>query len=247
MNKKKIRNILILALIATSMTACTSNNIEIDNEEVDLSTSNDNKITNDSHEEIVETIDDEYLILANKTHNLEESYVPEDLTELNIKYSGTDSSKFMRKEAALALENMVNAAKQDGITLIGRSAYRSYNTQVATYKSKVQKLGQEQADKFSAKPGASEHQTGLAIDILSSEYSKLHTEFQHTKTYRWLLEHCAEYGFILRFPKGKSDITGYNFEPWHYRYVGIDHAEKIMSNNLTLEEYNLSLGLIDSY
>lgn len=247
MNNKKITYLIMFALMLTNLTSCTNEkslNSDIkNNTDNSFGEINSDKLSNDN-----ETIDgyedsnrdelvayDEYLILANKENYLDESYEPEDLRKVNIKFSG--SSNMLRDVAATALEEMVEDAKKSGITLIGRSAYRSYNTQVETYKSKVQKLGQEEADKFSARPGASEHQTGLAIDILSSEYSKLHTQFQHTNSYKWLIENCAKYGFILRFPKGKSDITGYSFEPWHYRYVGKEHAEKIMNNGLTLEEY----------
>lgn len=182
-------------------------------------------------------IDTTYLILVNKQNYLDKDYVPDNLTYLDIKFSGAESSRYLCEEVAIALKSMIEAAKEDGIYLIGRSGYRSYSTQQATYASKVSKWGQEQADKFSAKAGASEHQTGLAIDIISTEYSELHTNFQYTNTYKWLIEHCSEYGFILRYPKGKSEITGYNFEPWHYRYVGIENAKEITNQNLTLEEY----------
>lgn len=183
------------------------------------------------------------IVLVNKKHTLSQSFVPNNLTPLNIPFNGAESSQYLTKEAAESLEKMFAAAKKDGINLIGKSGYRSYSTQKNNYETKLQTLGVEQATKFVAKPGASEHQLGLAIDIVSTEFSKLHTDFQYTETYKWLINNCADYGFILRYPKGKSDITGYNFEPWHYRYVGIEHAKKISnsksSNNtlITLEEY----------
>lgn len=236
MKNKQLGILLLGATISSTLFGC--NNIlkqELkDNDEISF----ENTDTNELNENTQKTkIDTTYLILVNKQYNLEEDYVPDNLTYLNIDFSGADSSRYLCEEVANALESMFEAAKEDGINLIGRSGYRSYATQKITYESKVSKLGKEQADRFSAKAGASEHQTGLAIDIISSQYTKLHTDFQYTDTYKWLIEHCSDYGFILRYPKGKYDITGYNFEPWHYRYVGVENAKEIMNQNLTLEEY----------
>lgn len=244
----KKKNILILA--TTTMTVvglygCVDSKINVNRENNEVILSEEIATSNNESSIAEENIDTTYLILVNKKHNLDESFVPDDLECLNIRFSGAESSKYLSKDAAKALEQMVADAKNDGINLIGRSGYRSYSTQKATYSAKVQSLGQEQADRFSAKAGASEHQTGLAIDIISSEYGKLHTDFQYTETYKWLTNNCAKYGFILRYPKGKYDITGYNFEPWHYRYVGVEHAEKIMKENITLEEYLYSLSIIE--
>ncbi len=143
----------------------------------------------------------------------------------------------MDKEAALALEEMFNAAKADGITLLGVSGYRSYEIQKSVYESNVKRNGQSHADKYSARPGASEHQTGLAMDMLSTEYSSLNAGFENTKAFKWLEANAYKYGYILRYPSGKESITGYNYEPWHYRYVGKEASEEITKNKLTLEEY----------
>lgn len=244
----KKKNILILATTTMTVVAlygCMDSKININIENNEAISSEEISTSNKDSSVAEETIDTTYLILVNKKHNLEENFVPEDLEYLNISFSGAESSKYLSKDVAKALEQMVADAKNDGINLIGRSGYRSYSTQKALYSSKVESLGKEQADRFSAKAGASEHQTGLAIDIISSEYGKLHTDFQYTETYKWLVNNCAKYGFILRYPKGKYDITGYNFEPWHYRYVGVEHAEKIMKENITLEEYLYSLSIIE--
>lgn len=244
----KKKNMIILAtttMTAFSLYGCIDNKINFIMENNETISSEEVSMSNEENSITEENIDTTYLILVNKKYNLDESFVPEDLEYLNIRFSGAESSQYLSKDAAKALEQMFEDAKNDGINLIGRSGYRSYSTQKATYASKVQSLGQEQADRFSAKPGASEHQTGLAIDIISSEYGSLHTDFQYTETYKWLINNCAKYGFILRYPKGKYDITGYNFEPWHYRYVGIEHAEKIMKENVTLEEYLYSLSIIE--
>ncbi|WP_423246190.1 M15 family metallopeptidase [Paludihabitans sp. MB14-C6] len=145
---------------------------------------------------------------------------------------------------------MYDAAKKDGITLYLRSGYRSIATQNVNYQADIQRninkgYTREQAiietEKYYARPGQSEHHTGLAFDIITPEYHRdiytLNEQFAKTKAYDWLVKHCAEYGFILRYPKDKVDITKINYEPWHYRYVGIEHAKKIMENNLCLEEY----------
>lgn len=178
-----------------------------------------------------------YLILVNKINKLSSSFVPENLKELDIPFVGAIDSNRMEQDAGLALERMFLAAKEDGVILQGRSGYRSYNTQKINYNNKVSLMGQQQADKYVAKPGFSEHQTGLVMDIVTPGYNKLDSGFKNTSAYKWLTTNCADFGFILRYPEGKSHITGYNFEPWHYRYVGIDHAKIIMSNNLTLEQY----------
>ena len=178
-----------------------------------------------------------YLILVNKTNKLNSSFVPENIRNLNIPFVGAIDSNRMEAGAGLALERMFLAAKEDGVILQGRSGYRSYNTQKINYNNKVSAMGQEQADKYVAKPGFSEHQTGLVMDIVTPGYNKLDSGFKNTSAYKWLINNCADFGFILRYPEGKSNITGYNFEPWHYRYVGVEHAKIIMSNNLTLEQY----------
>lgn len=179
------------------------------------------------------------ILLVNKSHKLDKDYVPKNLVVPKVKFESSADNlvKKMDKEAAAALENMFNAAKQDGITLLGVSGYRSYDIQKNLYNSKVRINGKSHADKYSAQPGASEHQTGLAMDMLSIEYSSLNEGFENTKAFKWLEANAYKYGYILRYPRGKESITGYNYEPWHYRYVGKDASEDITKNKLTLEEY----------
>lgn len=179
------------------------------------------------------------ILLANKNHKLDKGYVPKNLTLPKVKFtsSADDLVKKMEKDAAVALEKMFEAAKQDGITLLGVSGYRSYAIQNNLYNSNVKRQGKSHADRYSAQPGASEHQTGLAMDMLSTEYSSLNEGFENTKAFKWLEDNAYKYGYILRYPKGKENITGYAYEPWHYRYVGIEVSEKITKNKLTLEEY----------
>ncbi|MCS4454811.1 M15 family metallopeptidase [Clostridium botulinum] len=139
--------------------------------------------------------------------------------------------------ASGALENLFQEAKNENIILLGVSGYRNYHYQVNVYNNSVYRNGQQHADKYVAQPGTSEHQTGLAMDIVSTEYTNLDENFVNTRAYKWLKENCYKYGFIIRYPKEKEDITGYNFEPWHIRYVGIEVATEIMNKGITLEEY----------
>ena len=127
---------------------------------------------------------------------------------------------------------MYDAAKEDGYTIYNISSYRSYSTQNNIYNRYVRNDGQKNADTYSARPGYSEHQTGLASDIITTSDS-----FAYTKEYKWLIANSYKYGFILRYPKGKEYITGYQFEPWHYRYVGKDVAKYIYEHDITYEEY----------
>ena len=131
-----------------------------------------------------------------------------------------------------AFQKLSDAAAQEGLDLYIGSDYRDYAYQVKIYNNYCEIYGSEQADSFSARPGYSEHQTGLTIDC-----NTIDDAFGDTPEAAWLAQHCADYGFIIRFPKGKEDITGYQYEPWHIRYVGVDIAKEIQKYDLTLEEY----------
>lgn len=169
------------------------------------------------------------LVLVNKYHGLPEVYVPE-LEKLGGRY-GVGS---MVPEAAAAFRAMADAAKQDGISLRSVSAYRSYQTQQGLYQHYVSIDGKANAERYSARPGYSEHQTGLALDINTASRS---AHFETTATYRWLIENCWRYGFILRYPEGREDITGFCFEPWHYRFVGRTLALQVRESGLTYDEF----------
>jgi len=179
------------------------------------------------------------LILVNRENQVSETYKPKDLEP--IKYYAPDrekSSRFMRAEASEAFNSLVEAAAKDEVILRMTTAYRSYNFQKTLYDSYVEKEGQEAADRFSAKPGCSEHQTGLAVDVSSPSVNyELTDQFGETREGKWLSENAYRYGFIIRFPKGKEDITGYQYEPWHIRYVGLEAAKEIHDQGLTLEEF----------
>lgn len=168
-------------------------------------------------------------VLVNKHYALPAGYVPE-LEALGAGY-GYGS---LRPEAAQAFRTMADAARAEDVSLHSVSAYRSYASQKVTYQNYLKKYKRSVVDSFSARPGHSEHQTGLALDINVAS-SRAH--FENTGAFAWLKEHCAEYGFILRYDQGKEALTGYRFEPWHYRYVGVDIAKACMEQGLCYEEY----------
>ncbi len=162
------------------------------------------------------------ILIANKTYALPADYNP-----------GVDA------QANNALNEMINAAKTEGVILRMISGFRSYSTQNTLYNNYVARDGKAEADRYSARPGHSEHQTGLAFDLNSLEQS-----FENTKEGKWLAENCWKYGFIIRYPKGKESVTGYMFEPWHVRYLGKDVAKKVYESGKCLEEY---LGITSVY
>ncbi len=181
---------------------------------------------------------DSLLLLANKKHPLPEGYEPYDLREPNV--AMVFGSAPLRNEAAAALEEMFAAAANDGITLILGSGYRSQEYQDQLYSGYAAEYGWEVADTISSRPGYSDHQTGLAADISDHDSATYLTqEMEFTPEGVWLKDHAHEYGFIMRYPKGKDEITGYSYEPWHFRYVGRDYATAIWSIDefYTFEEY----------
>ena len=171
-------------------------------------------------------------MLVNKYHGLPETYVPE-LEKLGGRY-GVGS---MVPDAAAAFRAMADAAKADGISLRSVSAYRSYETQTGLYNRYVSIDGKANAERYSARPGYSEHQTGLAPDIVAARYKILDEEQEDTAEQKWLMENSWKYGFILRYPTDQTDVTGIVYEPWHYRYVGKEYAQDIYKKGLCLEQY----------
>lgn len=183
--------------------------------------------------EIKETkVEQKELMLVNKYNKLPESYEPENIINIPLaySYSGNKTSQ----EALEYYKKMHEAAKQEGINLVISSAYRSYQEQQETYDEYEQIKG-DGIENYAARPGHSEHQTGLAFDILTLGVTT--TKFDQTEEFNWLKENSYKYGFILRYPKGKEDITGYDYESWHYRYVGEQAAKIIHNEDLTFEEY----------
>lgn len=179
-------------------------------------------------------------VLVNKTYRLPDGYVPPDLVYPDVPFTFSDKvdKRKMRREAAAALKNLFAGAKSDGVLLAGVSGYRSESRQTTLYNNYVKRDGVKAADTYSARPGHSEHQTGLTIDV-SGSTGKCAAEscFAGTKEAKWLGKHASEYGFIIRYPEGKQSITGYKYEPWHLRYVGKDIAAEVTKRSITLEQY----------
>ncbi len=158
----------------------------------------------------------EGLLIANKTYALPEGYDPGDILD----------------EVMTHFNAMVKAAKKDGVDLWILSGYRSFSKQKRIYNRYVEQHGQKEADTYSARPGHSEHQTGLAMDVNKISYT-----FNETKEGKWLWQHCTDYGFIIRYPQGKQEQTGYIYEPWHIRFVGTKWAKRIEASGLCVEEF----------
>lgn len=184
---------------------------------------------------------DSLLLLANKKHRLPKGYEPSDLVAVTI--GTTNSDVTMRKEASQALTRMAADAKEDGVELKISSAYRSESYQSALYSQYESQYGTQRADAISSRPGYSDHQTGLACDFVEGDGSfdgyNFEKAFEDTKSGKWLAKNAHLYGFILRYPEGKQDITGYTYEPWHFRYIGVEYATKIYEAgpSETFEEY----------
>jgi len=174
------------------------------------------------------------LMINNKYYKLEDSYEPDDLVDVKNWYSYGSGVK-LRKEAYNSFINMYNSAKEQKLTLIINSAYRSYAEQEEIYNDYLSRHGQDYTDKYAARPGHSEHQTGLCIDVTT--YGAMGDNFDQTDEFKWLQENAHKYGYILRYPKDKEYITGYNYESWHYRYVGVEAATIIHDSNITFDEY----------
>ncbi|NIK79473.1 D-alanyl-D-alanine carboxypeptidase [Paenibacillus castaneae] len=179
-------------------------------------------------------------VLVNKQNKLPENYSPADLVYPDVRFVFKEKveKRMMRKEAAEALERLFKAAEDDGVLLAGVSAYRAHSTQKSLFERYAKRDGEEKALTYSAFPGTSEHETGLAIDVSGSDGKCAAADcFGDTKEALWLEKHAHEYGFIIRYLKGKESITGYQYEPWHLRYVGTDIAAELAAGGETLEEY----------
>lgn len=245
---KKIIVFTVLAAIAVTVSACgdketsaslgtdyndettemvsellTEYNSETENiQPADVSAGTESESSSVSENGITEPTYIDGILIANKTYALPSNYAP-----------GTD------EEALSAFNEMQKAAYQDGCNIYISSGYRSYERQVEIYNRYVNQDGKEAADTYSSRPGHSEHQTGLTFDLNSIDIS-----FADTPEGAWIAENCYKYGFIIRYPEGKEDITGYMYEPWHIRYLGVEKATEVYESGLCLEEF---LGITSSY
>ncbi len=179
----------------------------------------------------------DYVRLANKTSLLESDYVPKDLVKISAKKTSSSAIQ-MRKAASEALSKMFEDALAQGITLYAHSGYRSYGTQKTMYNNRLANNNGVD-DGYVAKPGASDHQTGLGIDVISKAWigKKFNSGFATTSEAQWMASNCYLYGFVIRYPEDKEAITEIAYEPWHLRYVGVAAAAYMTSQNLTLEEF----------
>ena len=186
--------------------------------------SSDNLISNEDASKID--------VLVNKYHKLDENYEPSDLTIIDSKYaSGTQK---LRKEAKIKFEEMASDMAKDNLKIYAGSTYRSFTYQKGLYDRYVKKDGFAAAETYSARSGYSEHQLGLAVDIVNGKWDYLN---EKDKEYDYLIKNSYKYGFILRYPRGSEYITGYMFEDWHFRYLGIELATKVFNSGLTYDEY----------
>lgn len=195
-------------------------------------------------EEIEAVLNDPYMILVNRDSKVSSDYVPNDL----VTFPG--SSYKLNRTCSEALNQLVKAGRNAGYSYVLYSGYRTYSSQYNKYYNKIdywKNAGKSEEEairltnQYYAPPGASEHHTGLAADVcipsIVNKYACLHEAYDATAEFKWFSAHAHEYGFILRYQKGEEDITGYNYEPWHFRYVGVDVATEIYNRGITFEEY----------
>lgn len=255
------------------LSGCTENDSETVPEETVEETSQDNNETdindeeNDETEEGTHSEEDEEVetdeadiaidmeedllepesikVLVNKQYALPEDYAPDDLVTVDVPtVLENPEIRQLREEASEALTDMFAAAEDDGIMLYARSGYRSYQTQVELFNNYVSNHGEEAANRYSARPGESEHQTGLAMDVTSESVNYQLTEaFGETPEGQWVEENAHRFGYIIRYLEGEEDVTGYQYEPWHLRYLGQELAEDVADSGLTYEEYLLERGI----
>lgn len=189
----------------------------------------------DFYEHDIDTdIEKGILINVNKYYTLPENFEPIEISDISIRYSYAGNK--MTKEANDAYVSMWNAAKAEGFTLIVNSSYRDFASQERVYNNIKASSGGKEADKVAARPGHSEHQTGLAIDVFEIGNQTTST-FKDSPAYTWLKDNAHLFGFIERYPEDKEYLTGYSFESWHWRYVGEEVAKIIHDENITFDEY----------
>ena len=205
-----------------------------------LSTNSDSQEADAGKSVIQESFNQKWnLLLINKDSPLPDDFIVPELTQLRNGHA-VDARVYP------SLQAMMDACREYGLDPLICSAFRTFGRQEELYSNKVNSLlaqgysldsAETEAAVWVARPGTSEHQAGLAVDIVDTSYQRLDIEQEYTPVQQWLMEHCAEYGFILRYPTDKSDITGIGYEPWHYRYVGTEAAQYIMEKGICLEEY----------
>lgn len=246
MSQKRSLAILCLALcFCCLLGACNNQNTASDY---------DYKIDMKPYSKYVNTKDKQYQVLLNKTHPSGEHYAPDDLVKLDSSMTLYGKEVELRKYPAMATEALIKELHARGYTdIVVTSGYRSYSYQQSLFNTYIEdelsknpdwtrEQAKEQVLTYSAAPGTSEHHTGDVIDLISVNYVELDEKFAQNPAYAWLVDNAHHFGFILRYPQDKTDITGYSYEPWHYRFVGVAAATEMYENGQTLEEY---LGILD--
>ena len=235
---KRLTAALAACLLAVSLTACGGGLPNYDYH-IDMN----------KYKDAITTRDPAYLKLANKQHPLGAGYAPDELSTLPASLTFYGKEIQLESTVALAAEAMVLELRSQGFTDIYiTSGYRTYHYQqilfntylgneMAAHPSWTQAQCEAEVLTYSARPGESEHQTGLCMDLISAKNPTLDESFAENPVYGWLCENAHNFGFILRYPKGKEGITGYSYEPWHYRFVGVEAATRIHEQGITLEEY----------
>lgn len=181
---------------------------------------------------------DKYLVLINKFSKLEEDYIPVDLVNLSDFGINTSGNIQLRKDPAEAILKLQKDLEKEKVTIRVNSGWRDFKSQEGALNYWINALGFQQGSKYAAPIGGSEHHLGTAVDIVSSENNyKLMPSYTNTKFHKFMQENAYKYGFVLSFPKGMENITGYTYEPWHFRYVGIETAKFLHEENLSLVEY----------
>ena len=247
-----IITVLLLALAFVLTTFVFKGNDDDSGEASDTSAASETQPAETEPEED-ENIDNSWaMFLVNKKNPLPKNY--DNMIETKVVFESW-REYYLDVRAADYIERMIDAAKEDGVDLLVVSAYRTIEYQQQNFDKSVQDRvdrGMSYDDAYAdtlaevALPGESEHNAGLALDIMCEEYQSMDDDgFENTDAFKWLDKHAAEYGFILRYPKGKQDITGIIYEPWHYRFVGLYYAGEIKKSGLCLEEYYESRGWVD--
>ena len=238
MNKKRVRAAVAAMGMALLLSSCGGGLPDYDYQ-IDM----------DKYEDSITVTDNSYLVLVNKQNPCGEGYAPEKLTVMASDLTLYGKEVKLENKAALAAEALVKELHARGYTdIVITSGYRDYayqqilfNTYLGNEMAKHPDWTQAQCEAevltYSAKPGESEHQTGLCVDLISVGYPSLDETFAENPAYAWLVENAHQFGFILRYPKGKEGMTGYSYEPWHYRFVGVQAASEMHEKGLTLEEY----------
>ena len=247
MNKKIFFLILVMCFSSYSayyFSTLQNEQISPTSQSQPINNSENDKSSTDSVQEFDKTkysIDDtgSLWLVVNKQRPIPSNYKPElSVPSVKLRLSSSDQQMQLATVAVESLNAMFNDAKSNGINLVFGSGYRSYALQKSFYDSYVARDGQAAADLYSARPGTSEHQTGLSFDATNQEQS-CHLEicFEDTTEGKWLAAHAHEYGFILRYKKDRESITGYQYEPWHFRYVGKELSTELQKTDQTMEEF----------